>query len=182
MSRKPLDAATRTTLLKHVRHEWMMYMALEPQLEKLRHDDILRKRGLAVAAYEACMVHARNLIAFLFPSKTPADDDVVATDLLPSWVIGTIPQVLDDVVAVTNKQIAHLTRQRLDLPEHGQEIPWRDVHAALHPLMVAFWSDVEKTTDPRIFHSIDHSMANTVSMSPAPVFFPAAPPRKKHMP
>jgi hypothetical protein len=62
---------------------------------------------------EAFMAHLRNLIEFLY-SKNPRPTDVVAADFCAAGVWNPTPnKVLDDARTRVNKELAHLTTDRV---------------------------------------------------------------------
>jgi hypothetical protein len=83
--------------------------------------------ALNSAMVECFTLHARNLLAFLYPGQNVRDDDVIAEDFVPGWADQRppMPPALEPVHSRVGKEIAHLTYGRLSLTEETQQ--WRFV-------------------------------------------------------
>ena len=90
---------------------------------------------------EAFAVHLRNVVDFLYNDQ-PKPTDVVAADFCApsSWhaVRPTISQVLEDARNRTNKQIAHLTTERLTGDSPGKRWPFVALADEVRPLLKLF--------------------------------------------
>ena len=81
------------------------------------------------AVLEAFIIHGRNLLHFLYPEK-PQDSDVLAEDFLDDpiqWptVRGDMPASLTSLRRRANKEVAHLTFDRLSVTQ--EEKGWHFV-------------------------------------------------------
>jgi hypothetical protein len=79
------------------------------------------------ALLESFVIHARSLLHFLYPEREQSSD-VLAEDYFDdalAWptVRGELPEVLAKVRARVNKQVAHLTYDRLLIKP--EEWPWQ---------------------------------------------------------
>jgi|GEM_PF-5137424 len=66
--------------------------------------------------FEAYLLHARNLIEFLVGRDREAhDDDIIATDFLPNWLLPTGTEIsrLRATATTIDKRLSHLTWTRL---------------------------------------------------------------------
>jgi len=111
----------------HVSYEIEMY-------ETLRNSSHLHRKpkdNIDRALYESLCVHMRNLIDFLLlPARL---DDMVAVHFVSTWTATLAKGSLLDTVRneVIPKQIAHLTYDRLDIPDTGHPWDWNATYAAL---------------------------------------------------
>lgn len=91
--------------------------------------------GLTVVTANACvegfMVHLRNLIDFMWPTKIH-DTDVVAEDFCPTgaWK-QPINQALSDARTRVHKELAHLTSDRVSGSPQRKQWPYKPISAAV---------------------------------------------------
>lgn len=133
---------------EHVLYEAEMLVGIWPALNAGQfgpdHDYVIRN-----ALVEAFAVHARGLSDFLF--GTPRDDDAAAEQFFGpgEWVALRGEDISPELKAVrrrTNKEIAHLTYSRLNVPEASQS--WMQ-HAIVLELQRVFFRFVERV-DPEL--------------------------------
>jgi hypothetical protein len=97
-----------------------------------------------VAAYEATMVHLRNLCDFFCPSQDPdyppRDTSIIVSDF-PGGRATPVPPVLEQARRVVNTQIVHLTYDRNDVDPAGQKLDWPAIRAAVDKLVDGFPRD-----------------------------------------
>jgi len=85
------------------------------------------------ALLESFVIHARNLLDFLYPKKNLWPDDVIAGDFFDdpkSW-ISERPSKSEKIASLHNragKEVAHLTYARLDVTPETK--PWQFVEIA----------------------------------------------------
>lgn len=75
---------------------------------------------------ESLALHTRVLIDFFYCDSKEHNDDVIAQDLLPSHINWDtlrpkLPGVLNEAKKKTNKQLAHLSTDRIILKKQGQK-------------------------------------------------------------
>ncbi len=86
------------------------------------------------AVLESFSIHARNLIDFLYSKSLNKDrpTDIVVDDFIDqptlSKFLPPIDPLLKEVITKANKQVAHLTRDRIDYELQGKE--WRFIEVA----------------------------------------------------
>jgi hypothetical protein len=111
MARKPRTADELQTILPHVSYEWAMLKGTIALLATTPADQTV----LVNALIESCTIHARALMAFLYPGARHPDD-VLAEDF---FVAGDwerqrppAPPEFGPARNRVNKEIAHLTYTR----------------------------------------------------------------------
>jgi len=111
-------------------------------------------------------VHARNLIAFLYPSSVGKGfpTDVVIGDFVPHDVLSehqpAISSILEEAIVKSNKQVAHLSLERLQYEAAGKEWKFIDVARDIKKALAAITPHIpsarishqlrEKFTDPKL--------------------------------
>jgi glucan biosynthesis protein len=67
-------------------------------------------------SYEVTLIHFRNLVDFFYPTQQYKADDVIAADYATDWEAKRpqIPSALKAVRVRANKQLAHLTAERIN--------------------------------------------------------------------
>ena len=107
-------------------------------------DDL--KHTVNMAVIEACSIHLRNLIDFLY-TDNPQPTDVVASDFCANWqhVRGAIPPTLKNARIRSNKEVAHLTTSRI--PGAPPEKAWDFTLIAneIRPVLTALVANARKT-------------------------------------
>jgi hypothetical protein len=84
------------------------------------------------------MAHLRNLIDFLF-NLTPGDTDVAAVDFCaPGGWNPVITQTLSDAKRRVNKELAHLTTDRISGSPLRKQWDFTGLARALRPLVLDF--------------------------------------------
>lgn len=92
-------------------------------------------------AFEAFLLHARNLREFLWQRWKPrapyAGSAVVAEHYVPNWMEAgqAVPAIVRDTKSLIDKRLAHLTRER------GDAIFSRDLEVDVRPLSTAILSE-----------------------------------------
>jgi hypothetical protein len=123
---------------EHVLYEAQMLAGIWPALNAgqfgAEHADVIRN-----ALVEAFAVHARGLSDFLF--NTPREDDAAAEQFFgpDMWAALRGEDISPDLQAVrqrTNKEIAHLTYSRLNVPEASKS--WMQLAIVLELQRVFF--------------------------------------------
>ena len=120
MARPKRDRWHLMDIAHDLAYEWWMAAESANRLDTLRLDE--NKRWETNTAFEAFLVHGRNLRDFFLESFNP--DDVIVEDFLGSSISVEIPKL--DSVAIDiwiTKKVLHLSHSRLTLP-HG----WRHRH------------------------------------------------------
>ncbi len=117
------------------------------------------------ALLESFVIHARNLLHFFFPEQ-PYATDVLAQHYFPTpaeWVgiRGDMPEVLADVRSRANKEMAHLTYDRLLVDDKSKHWQYLDILAALKEIMARLVQNVP----PDLLHQ-DWQGWRSVSSSP----------------
>jgi hypothetical protein len=101
---------------------WDLYDELE---EKFRSTTPNRAEVLhANMIAEACLLHFRNLVDFLFPSSFN-ETDVVASNYDPGWEKKVTPPELNELRNRVHKELAHLTTERKSKLSPGPQKDWR---------------------------------------------------------
>ncbi len=120
MARPKRDRWHLMDIAHDLAYEWWMAAESANRLDTLRLDE--NKRWETNTAFEAFLVHGRNLRDFFLESFNP--DDVIAEDFLGSSISVEIPKL--DSVAIDiwiTKKVLHLSHSRLSLPRG-----WRHRH------------------------------------------------------
>lgn len=91
---------------------------------------------------ESFVVHARNLTHFLFP-ESPYRTDILAEhffDTSEHWesLRGRLPEDLEDVRARANKQMAHITYDRLEFVGEAKRWAYLEIFTAIQVLIEVF--------------------------------------------
>jgi len=101
-------------------YEWWMAAEAANRLDTLRVDE--NKRWETNTAFEAFLVHGRNLRDFFLGSFNP--DDVIVEDFLGSSISVEIRKLNSAVIDIwIAKRVLHLSHSRLTLPRE-----WRHRH------------------------------------------------------
>src|SRR5690348_12523552 len=139
--RDPADA------IRHVAHEvvWCAGGARGRVIAEagvVVHDDY-RDMFLGLA-FEACLLHARNLIEFLIPTvrKGSHPDDVKAVELVDHWECppGPARSFVESQLPLLDRHLAHLTWHRVENPPDSAGLPYWKVAVTLVELMDDFAS------------------------------------------
>jgi hypothetical protein len=85
---------------------------------------------------EACLLHFRNLLDFFYPAQM-RDDDVTAANYVPGWNHQISPD-LEKLRTRTNKELAHLTRRRIDGLAPEKSWDFGDMSVKLTPVIEEF--------------------------------------------
>ncbi len=101
-------------------YEWWMAAESANRLDTLRLDENMRWE--TNTAFEAFLVHGRNLRDFFLGSANP--DDVIAEDFLGSSISVVIGKLHSAAIDIwISKKVLHLSHSRLTLPRG-----WRHRH------------------------------------------------------
>lgn len=97
------------------------------------------------ARLESFLVHLRSLIDFFY--KEPRDDDMGAVQFLPDSKDWTPPdserKALREARSRTNKELAHLTHDRVGKTLSEKEWDFPDLHARIWRVMERFLDDAD---------------------------------------
>ena len=98
---------------EHVFHEVQMLFYTRTLLLNNSWDE--SRKLLKNAIIESFVIHLRNLITFLYPTKNPWDMDVYAKDFFsdPNKWEEVIPKSLEKARERANKEVGHLTTERI---------------------------------------------------------------------
>ena len=130
---------------EHVLYEAEMLVGIWPALNAGQfgpdHANVIRN-----ALVEAFAVHARGLSDFLF--SAPQDDDAAAEQFFGpgEWVAQRGEDISAELQAVrrrTNKEIAHLTYSRLNVPEASQSWMTQSIVLELQRVFFRFVKHVD---------------------------------------
>jgi hypothetical protein len=132
MARKRREAIELREASEHLFYEFWMFSTLARALTT----NVFGKDNVANnAILESFLIHARNLLDFLFAdSREPRIDDVVAEDFLEvseQWPAarGKMDPVLETLNRRVGKEVAHLTYARLNVEADAK--PWHFLDLAL---------------------------------------------------
>ena len=118
MKTRPFDDAYLLAYsAEHVTYEVDMFFGMVEMLSplnKIGASSVAEAKRLNFAMIEAFVIHLRNLIEFFYPNIL-RPTSVVATDFCTTWqtVRPTISAVLENARVRANKELAHLTTNRL---------------------------------------------------------------------
>jgi len=93
------------------------------------------------ALLETFAIHSRNLIDFLYPPNKVRKTDVTIKDYINDKANLKIPECqkpLDEARTKANKQVAHLTTDRIDYEITGKEWGFLDIYNAIIDQFTAY--------------------------------------------
>ena len=101
------------------------------------------------AMLEVCLLHLRNLIDFFYYYTPP--DDVVAEHYVADWAAKrpAIPPALTNAKQRANKELAHLTTQRISGTPAHKAWDFGALGAELRPVIAVFLREVGSTFPAR---------------------------------
>lgn len=108
----------------------------------------LKQGPEANALLEAFILHVRVVIDFLY-NDSPMPDDIVATDFFDApeeWtnIRPPMSEALSTAKKRSNKELAHLTYKRLDIPPEGKEWPYIEIRDAITSVVNIFVKNVAR--------------------------------------
>jgi hypothetical protein len=128
---------------EHVLYEFEMFLwlaRLRGSGTHLAAGNPIDVANLKHALIESFVVHLRNVIDFFYPNpRTLRSTDVIAADFCDSgkWQ-HKIPEVLKAARERANKEMAHLTTERIAGAPPGKEWDFIGLQAKLQPVMRCF--------------------------------------------
>lgn len=104
------------------------------------------RKGLATvfrcAVIESFATHVRNLVDFFYPRRTVQKSDVIAADYYPAGVLPSdfpgIPLSLERARNRADKELAHLTVERMFVAPTDKPWPHREIVTELKSLLGRF--------------------------------------------
>jgi hypothetical protein len=139
-----MEAQERETLRKmskHVAYEWDMLVDLANLLPGLEGAP---NKLVRYACIESFLMHARQLLLFLYEGPTrKRDDDVYAVQYAETWVTvrpKEVPPSLLEMKDAVDKRVAHVTTRRVDESRYKVE-EWARALAILADSFLAKASD-----------------------------------------
>ncbi len=127
---------------EHIAYEIDMFFGMTEMLSplnKIGASSLAEAKRLNFAMIEAFVIHLRNLIDFLYMDR-PQSTDVVATDFCTNWqtVRPTISPVLEKARVRANKELAHLTTDRLAGSPPAKQWDFSALAGEIRPLLRLF--------------------------------------------
>jgi len=135
------ERETLRKMSKHVAYEWDMLVDLANLLPGLEGAP---NKLVRYACIESFLMHARQLLLFLYEGPTrKRDDDVYAVQYAATWATvrpKEVPPSLLEMKDAVDKRVAHLTTQRVDESRYKVE-EWARVLATLADSFLTVASD-----------------------------------------
>jgi hypothetical protein len=104
------------------------------------------KHTVKMAVIEACSIHLRNIIDFLYNDR-PRPTDVVASDFCVNWqhIRGVMPPNLDEARVRSNQEVAHLTSARIPGAPPQKAWDFTSLANEIRPVLTALVANARKT-------------------------------------
>ena len=127
---------------EHIAYEVDMFFGMTKMLSPLNRigaSSLAEAKRLNFAMIEAFVIHLRNLIDFLYMDR-PQSTDLVATDFCTNWqtLRPTISPVLEKARGRANKELAHLTTDRLAGAPPAKQWDFSALAGEIRPLLHLF--------------------------------------------
>lgn len=130
---------------EHVKYEVAMFLGLVQLVTDpgaiLLAPTKAQARCLRNALVESCALHLRNILSFLYPREVRSTDVVAGDYLAPQGSIAILPPISATLEAArgrANKEVSHLTTERLGGSPPGKAWNFVALHDELVPVLRLF--------------------------------------------
>jgi len=166
------DQELRAYADEHLQYEFDMLIWSAGILAPLaaHHDHGYLPWSLNNAVLNTFSVHARNLISFLYSRSQRKDrpTDILIEDYIDEEILEEhlppITPLLEEAITKANKQVAHMTLERVDYEKEGKA--WKFIDVA-NDIVAAFQSIAPHFPDPRISTELRDKLSRSGLIIPA---------------